>query len=71
MAIEGAFGGSCRCVARVCSVLDIALYGIIATVFVCIEGACAIVEEMRRIAICRFTFAIDASGLRTAENSFW
>lgn len=71
MAIEGAFGGSCRCVARVCSVFDVTLYGIIATVFVCIEGACAIVEEMRQIAICRFTFAIDASGLRTAENFFW
>ena len=71
MAIEGAFGGSCRCVARICCVLDIALYGIIATMFVCIEVACAIVEEMRWIAICRFTIAIDASGLRTAENFFW
>lgn len=71
MAIEGAFGGSGRSVACIRSVFDIALYGIIATVFVCIESACAIVEEMRRIAICRFTFAIDASGLQTAENFFW
>lgn len=47
MAIEGAFGWSRRSVARVCSVFDVTLYGIIATVFVCIEGACAIVEEMR------------------------
>ena len=66
MAIEGAFGWSRRSVTRIRSVFDIALYGIIATVFVCIEGACAIVEE-----ICRFTFAIDASCLRTAENFFW